>query len=191
MLKATPPMEFNDPFEFAPRMSREFDFEILSEENIAAATAVSGPPPSNVEEIRAGIRANPEAIRNAFAPYYAELCQKTVREYCQKITDGFGVICFSHSRRSILMWSHYAGKHTGIVIGFDATLRIFSPLLEVSYRPNRVLFDLMQLAGGEYDEAFADELIRTKHEYWKYEEEARVMVRLSDLDPPTLVQCNR
>ena len=180
-------MEFNDPFEFTPRMSHEFDSAIISKENIAAAAAISGSPPSDVEEIRASIRAYPpDEFRRAYAPHFAELCRKTVRDYCQKVTDGFGVICFSHSRQSILMWSHYAGKHTGIVIGFDATHAIFSPLLKVSYRPDRVLFDVTQLVGGQYDEAFTRELIRTKHEYWSYEEEARVMVRLSDLDPPTV-----
>lgn len=185
-LKVTPPREFNDPFEFTPRMSHEFDSAIISKENIASAAAISGPPPADVEKIRASIRAYPEEIGRAFAPHFSELCRKTVRDYRQKVTDGFGVICFSHSRQSILMWSHYAAKHTGIVIGFDATHRVFSPLLEVSYRPDRLLFDPTQPVGGQYDEGFARELIRTKHKYWSYEEEARVMVRLSDLDPPTV-----
>lgn len=186
-LKVTPPMEFNDPFEFTPRMNHEFDAAIISEANIASAEAISGPPPADVEEIRANIGAYPpEVFRNAFAPHFAEFCRKAVREYSQKVTDGFGVICFSHSRQSILMWSHYARKHSGIAIGFDGNHGIFSPLLEVSYRPDRLLFDPTQPVGGQYDESFASELIRSKHEYWSYEEEARVMVRLSDLDPPTV-----
>ncbi len=82
------------------------------------------------------------------------------------------------------MWSHYAAKHTGIVIGFDEKHKIFSPLLNVIYSPYRVLFDLTQPVGGQGDEAFTRELVCTKHEYWSYEEEARIMVRLSDLDPP-------
>src|SRR5438093_1072440 len=106
-------MDFNDPFEFTPRMNHDFNFDLLSEENIAAAAAVSGPPPANLGHLRASIRDNPEKIQTAFAPVFAETCRKTIREFCRRVTDGFGVICFSYSRRSILMWSHYAAKHTG------------------------------------------------------------------------------
>ena len=30
-----------------------------------------------------------------------------------------GIVCFSESWQSVLMWAHYAEKHTGLVLGFD------------------------------------------------------------------------
>jgi hypothetical protein len=56
----------------------------------------------------------------------------------------------------------------------------------VVYSSERVLFDPTQPIGGEYTEAFSRQMISTKHADWSYEEEARLIVKLSHLDPPAV-----
>lgn len=48
----------------------------------------------------------------------------------------FGLLCFSEVWDSILLWSHYAEKHAGIVLGFDvsADRSRFLPVDYVSLR---------------------------------------------------------
>jgi hypothetical protein len=130
-LKATPPHEFNDPFEFTPQLDHEFDLNLLSDENIARAAAVGGHPPDSIGELRSRIRNDPN-LKSALQPRFAQILRTKMRRFCEQVTEGYGIVCFSSTRDSILMWSHYAEKHTGIVIGFDAAHRVFCRLGKVS-----------------------------------------------------------
>ena len=47
----------------------------------------------------------------------------------------YGVLCFGRSRRSPVLWSHYADKHRGICLGFDVP---DSLLQGVTYLKKRV-----------------------------------------------------
>ncbi len=40
--------------------------------------------------------------------------------YRAKINENVGVLCLSETWNALLMWSHYAVVHTGIVLGFDS-----------------------------------------------------------------------
>ena len=187
-LKVTPPIQFNDPFEFMPRMDHTMDQATLSkwllnEELIAQAVAVGGPPPAGLGTIQELIRNHPDLMHQLFLLGYPETCRRFARESCQKFSEDFGVICFSRVRTNILMWSHYAAKHAGIVIGFDS-LPVSPQLIDVDYSPERIRFDPTQPIGGVYDEAFARQIISTKHKDWRYEEEVRLIVKLSGVDPP-------
>src|SRR4051812_33849592 len=93
-LKVTPPMEFNDPFECTPRMNQEFSIEILNEANFAAATKILGAPPVDIRGLRKAIRENPGALE-IFQPKFAEICRKEIRSFCERVTSGYGVVCFS------------------------------------------------------------------------------------------------
>ena len=35
------------------------------------------------------------------------------------LSNGHGVLCFSESWRSTLMWAHYGDKHKGMCLGFE------------------------------------------------------------------------
>lgn len=188
-LKVTPPIEFNDPFEFMPRMDHTMDraaFEkwLLDPESIAQAAAVGGPPPAGFAEIQEKIRTCPELMHKLFSHVYPDMCRKRVRENCRDFSADYGVVCFSRVRTSILMWAHYAAKHSGVAIGFDLPDAWDAKRLDVLYSSERVPFDPTQPIGGEYTELFSRKMISTKHEDWDYEKEVRLLARLSDLDPP-------
>lgn len=56
---------------------------------------------------------------------------KTIIDYCRNlINENQRVLCLSKNKDSILMWSHYAQNHTGVVIGFDKNYRFMKNACE-------------------------------------------------------------
>lgn len=97
---------------------------------------------------------------------------------------GLGVLCFSKNPTNILMWSHYANNHKGIVYEFkDDLFRNTDSLTEnFNGNDNKVIYsndrsyDLLSytLTGEEKKAQFAKELL-TKAKDWEYEEEYRMI----------------
>ena len=81
-----------------------------------------------------------------------------------------GLLCFSKSWRNPVLWSHYAGEHRGICLGFDVPE---SCLHKVKYVAQRLEFE--QLVP---DEDQLQQLLRTKFKDWGYEAEYRRVVCL-------------
>ncbi len=97
-----------------------------------------------------------------------------------KINESKGLICFSRTWTNPLLWGHYAGKHTGIALGFDIADSLLS---EVLYTSRRVRIKVDERTKKPMlDEALVDRLLRTKFKDWKYEDEYRLFVQL---DPAT------
>ncbi len=91
------------------------------------------------------------------------------------------LVCFSESTvdrlDEILIWSHYANKHTGVRIGFEFPANMTSPfkIVPVEYRTERVIVDL---TGGSETELVKEALyrsVRVKSLAWKYEREYRML----------------
>ena len=78
-----------------------------------------------------------------------------------------GILSFSRSWSSPLLWAHYADKHRGICLGFDVA-RADEILKIVKYEEER-----LQLP-DELDEETAQQFLYTKSADWEYEEEVRV-----------------
>lgn len=83
-----------------------------------------------------------------------------------------GVLCFSLSCRNPLLWSHYADRHRGIVLGFDVENEMLERVKYVKERP--IL--------KEINIELARSLLLTKYLDWQYEQEARVFTTLQDPD---------
>ena len=91
-----------------------------------------------------------------------------------------GVLCMSSNPENILMWSHYANNHKGIVYEFDYNL--FSNFSTNSFKgnpykidyPNNKSYELLSYVktNKKRDTQFIKELT-TKAIDWKYEEEYR------------------
>lgn len=45
-----------------------------------------------------------------------------IAEQVNELSKTAGIVCFSATNDNILMWSHYADQHNGVVIGFDSGL---------------------------------------------------------------------
>jgi hypothetical protein len=89
----------------------------------------------------------------------------------------YGVLCFSRSWRSPLLWSHYADKHRGLCLGFDVP---DSHLKHIAYVKDRLAVAPADLDSTASSAAVRERLFCTKFEHWKYEDEVRVIVRLAD-----------
>jgi hypothetical protein len=82
-----------------------------------------------------------------------------------------GMCCMTEKGDDILMWSHYAGKHTGFCLEFQTDNPFFSNVRPVSY--SGVLPCANTLLPG-LDEATTEGLL-TKAKEWEYEKEWRIV----------------
>ncbi|WP_390520749.1 DUF2971 domain-containing protein [Vibrio fortis] len=96
-----------------------------------------------------------------------------------------GIISLSETKDNLLMWSHYAKEHQGIVVEFEAHDPFFSsdyvnsafPLMgkvsRVLYRKERIA----ELSSNDISEIFFH-----KSDEWMYEKEVRLLLPLIDSD---------
>jgi hypothetical protein len=89
-----------------------------------------------------------------------------------------GLICFSSSWSNPLLWGHYADRHTGIALGFEISSEYLTQMHYTNQRV-KITFDekTRRVVNGM---AITDKLIRTKFEDWRYEDEYRMFVSLSE-----------
>ena len=135
-----------------------------------------------------------KAIRKLYSDHEIELSRPDkIFEQLTKQLAAVGIFSMSSKAESQLMWSHYAGGHSGLALGFATTdgSRLADPLhlLQVSYRDEKPTFQagfLNQVEIG-YDAqgrqfsrqrfSFEDPVLRaafsTKPLDWKYEDEWR------------------
>ena len=116
--------------------------------------------------------------------------------------DNYKILCLSKSHKSILMWSHYAKFHSGVVLGFDFNRDkpIYKKLQPVKYDKElkitkdffnklfRKLIDdsfTSELSGKNIinEDKFANNFVTHLFEYffiknnvWDYEEEHRLVI---------------
>lgn len=83
-----------------------------------------------------------------------------------------GILCLSKNYDNILMWSHYADYHKGLVIEFDLEkdLDFFVTPIDIkyveSYEPTNYFVDQQEAI---------NKIISTKSSHWSYENEVRIL----------------
>lgn len=187
-LKVTPPAEFNDPFEFLPKIelttSREDISKRLTEHNLIREMWHEYGKP---ESFRAFKLRYKEGFAQKGTRHVAKAL-KDIEHFAHKwrdnLADGmgksFGLVCYSEVPDDLLMWGHYTRSHQGFVLGFDVKHHFFRkkiPPIPVIYRSERVDFAFGP-DGIEYREPSLA-LVRSKSIHWSYEKEWRQMVSLS------------
>jgi hypothetical protein len=191
-LKVTPPNQFNDPFEFTPRMVcndpahyakrlfrkkdvlRKFYEMMRREGKFDGAfrdfrTKVDQEWPAMIKMMDEAMRYNLPRIEE---------------EHLDRASEQYGVLCLSARRDSILMWGHYCDRDSGLVIGFDASAAVFQQgkgLRRVKYVEHRVVFDANWRIGSAQMSAYDDQLILSKGSEWSYERELRQFFKLTSL----------
>lgn len=88
-----------------------------------------------------------------------------------------GILSFTKSWSSPLIWSHYSEKHSGIALGFDAPANSAREVLYVQSRLDPAVW-----LGEGATQATVDALVYTKFAEWAYEDEVRLVVSLHDRD---------
>ncbi len=119
-----------------------------------------------------------------------------------KINEMFGISCFAQRNDNILMWSHYANKHTGFCVEYDLSklksqeaLLMLYPVIYSNKRPLLPLsmFDFsdiknVKVVEGALPYAEIVESLLTKSDIWGYEEEWRIIHTLNNLDDQKLYE---
>lgn len=183
-LEVTPPMYFNDPLEFAPRMRPEFSIE-------DARKYVSRREFRRLQYqtfLQAGFVGSFEQFEIFFLGKVREdLAKKVVEDYpkdaeqfrdeqVEFVSREIGLICLSAVPDDILMWAHYTDSHKGFVVGFDTSDEFFAnPVVhEVRYLSKRVLMGHWgDMRDAKRRATQVNSLIRRKSPHWKYEKEWR------------------
>ena len=89
-----------------------------------------------------------------------------------------GLLCFSKRWENPVLWSHYASKHRGIALGFDLKDEVAIPI-EYSASRLPVIYNNGDPSQG-LSEQFAGNLVHTKYEHWRYEDEVRMVMTLDE-----------
>ena len=158
-LKASSIICFNDPFEMLP----------------TETASVSERAKSIVNEYvkNMDIKINYDLITKDEI-----LTSKRIEKYKNERQNTM-VICFSRSESEILMWSHYADQHKGIVLSFDEKEMfediIPKNLIKVNFADIKYCQRRPSGVSAEYmlENKFISD-ITTKGKFWSYEEEIRI-----------------
>jgi len=144
----------NDPFDLQYQLTDRFQLEILKEFIES---------PEYLSQLKGGIFAS--VIRHKFESD-TEFRVKEINIIFQKIQGQFHISCFTGVEDNLLMWSYYAGKHTGICLIYD--LNKFSDIcFPVNYSQDYPIHDCY--------EDLNKKGFSTKSKHWEHEEEWRLV----------------
>ncbi|HEV7343393.1 MAG TPA: DUF2971 domain-containing protein [Sphingopyxis sp.] len=105
--------------------------------------------------------------------------RRSVKAKLRTVNNTTGLICFSKSWKNPVQWSHSADRHHGLCLGFDIDDEHLCP---VNYSAERIKSDEKEMASFlNNDPDRITEIIYTKFEHWRYEEEVRMLTTLQDL----------
>lgn len=191
MIRFTQPGDFNDPFEFRPKIQSavsdkemqtyvENNFERLVEQELAQYGALTQFVPQQVlKEMLLKQKARLPELFRLLEPQALQKLSPVIDNF---LSQNVGVLCLSEVMDSLLMWGHYTENHKGFVIGFDSGHTFFSKrrgerdefgfLRRVDYqlqRPNVILTDTSSPVW-----------FQTKSSQWAYEKEWRIVRVLSE-----------
>lgn len=160
------PRNLNDPFECSP----EFTFNGTDEDFIEYLTREKQKRDGgSLEEARAEMSDVFTADR-VFLPYKLEMIRN---HFYKSLSTEIGIYCLSERHDSLLMWAHYADKHQGFCIEFEADEK--TPLLgsaqKVRYSNTYPTVDFFNTSSDEQ----VDQIFLTKSKDWSYENEWRIV----------------
>ena len=210
-IKITKPSNFNDPFDCTipnidfsfKEIENYFFIKINNFMNKMGQQILN----ENKKDYNNFISELKTDFRNSFnTDLLSELL--SIRKDWNTYIDEYKILCLSKSNKNILMWSHYAQKHNGIVLGFDFNKdkAIYKRLQPVKYDKelkitkdffNRLFKYLINDAINSElpekniinEDKFANiffkhllEYFFIKNNVWNYEEEYRLVIKNNQED---------
>ena len=200
-LKVTPPNQFNDPFEFTPRViysdPRAYACRVLaSEQNLRKLyedLCSDGKYNGTFDNFRRIVESGKPDMISILAEAPHHTTNPVEKAFLDEASTHYGVLCVSDNPDSVLMWGHYCHRERGLVIGLDRSADLFQQgdgFKPVVYSNKRVVIDACWMDGSPEQQRYLDEIVRTKSEVWCYESEQRQIVPLSSLKQKP-VECGR
>jgi hypothetical protein len=188
-LKVSDPTKFNDPFEFLPGIIGEPKRSVLKRH-------IKHPQDRDRYYKMSNFSSKKEFkkyLSNISIDELFENYRKTIKpgllneldKQKKKASKTLRVICFSKIKKKsdsyneILMWAHYAKSNNGFRICFETDffgLKSKS-LFPISYSDQRPAIDVNKTWDAE---KVYDDLLQTKFETWKYENEYRWLISIEE-----------
>lgn len=172
------PSEFNDPFDCktniltSPEPGDELDNFIDVIINIFYSDRIKSGTEDEIQRIK-DPKMHLEKLEN-------------IKTKLQDELDEHGLLCLAERNDNLLMWSHYAGGHSGICLEFNTENIFFGGLGKVSYEKHLPKVDMTPLllslhsADGDNKEELvndaANKIFLTKATCWEYEKEWRLPI---------------
>ncbi|WP_161792635.1 DUF2971 domain-containing protein [Psychroserpens damuponensis] len=151
----------NDPFECLASVDRKFDKE-------------------QIQSFKKILVDSGNKLYKNFHLHSDETINKLANSFRKTPLDKYAFCSFSEDPNNILMWTHYANNHSGLVIGFEfPELKNNNNLQKVRYQNQLDDISLTPYANfilGKED-GYLDEILRDysiKSEHWMYEREWRL-----------------
>lgn len=175
-IRFTQSASLNDPFELKP-----FFYKLLSKD-------------SHKESLESGLRrAYVETGSDKLMTYskfyslvkhrvpgvekdFEKIGKEKLKQAMDFMRDSVGILSLSENNDDLLMWSHYAGSHSGYVIAFDVDHPFFA---EFNGKEERQYFDLGKVEYNQkrlhltIDQLKGSKVLFWKPECWAYEKEWR------------------
>lgn len=175
------PSKYNDPYELPSVVTNEWTTDELWREALFVYNFNT--------TLSQHIRKKFDDAQHFFA--HCQLNDVDLRQYLvgiryevsEKVTNSFSLSCLSRYHDQVLMWSHYANKHSGLVIGFDTkkileddSNDIFGSDVDYRWHPTKIrLGDLFGTNPSDLTQPYYTRRLVTKHPMWAYEQEFRLL----------------
>jgi Protein of unknown function (DUF2971) len=212
LFRVTQPSALNDPFEMKPRVlvNKYAEEDLSVARDTARQMGFLDAAQLSEDRFIEGLFLKPiggrfdESIIPAShfpelreEPFYSlqeldEFQADNTRQLLEKLlNERYGIFSMSQDADDLLMWSHYAAEHRGIVVGFQSDHQFFvegGMLREVDYRENRVSVStvdgIIRVAGHKVsdDQYPPVATMLRKHPAWNYEKEVRLITLLENAD---------
>lgn len=193
-IRLKPPNEYNDPFEFSPRfidvspMTREGLVELLRNDfDVWYERVGRFQNHASKEAAREHVKTHEDEVVDDMISAAPDNVEKLKEDFLRQSSETIAVGCFSKNHKSLLMWSHYADKHAGILIGFDTKHHPFNDterldIFPVEYQSERAIYTHHRTV-PEFWRSFSV-VARRKGLVWEYENEVRIVIYQRLLDEP-------
>ena len=163
------PEDFNDPFDSKPHLTHAGPMTERKRHLLKMYQRKH--PELSKKQIEMSV--DLELIPGGLDIIYLDKAVEKARELMRK---QLGICCFSEVRDSILMWAHYANKHTGYCLEFDVKSDFFglsTRAIKVDYAKLRP--ELNVLRWDNYPEGELAKSLLIKADDWRYEQEWRIV----------------
>jgi len=204
------PARFNDPYEFEFPLTVAFEKEELRDLFHRRAEEVLRSPtePAFHQDSRFGprllgwwalmrhwpierFRIEIESVFESVFTRFQSLLDSEAERWKRAVED-YRILCVSERNDSILMWSHYAEDHKGVVLCLRAIKELDTPLCAASpvrYSETIPVFATLQewvdemlgMIAVDHSDQFYKQAY-TKHIDWAYEREWRLLLRSRPTD---------
>jgi hypothetical protein len=103
--------------------------------------------------------------------------RRRIKRARQSFSKRYGLLCLSGNWSEPLLWGHYAEKHKGIALGFEV---VRDEVIKVKYSESPIREQVNVAASSSDNDKQFSQIAQHKYGGWRYEDEYRVLVILSD-----------